>query len=202
MPRNDAFFDDMGMKKEKWIQGLEDKFIITYMPTHRKYGKGDLTPIPFIHNKERQQWLREHNIVLLMKQHPNMISKVNEEINTDVLIDITRMCLDPQVVIYHSDVLISDYSSVWLDYLLLRRPLITYLYDDFEDDDAGVNFNVRKDTPGHLCENEDELFELVKKTYFSYEEMKPSSAILQKFYKNADGNACKRYYMEIIKTYY
>ncbi len=35
------------------------------------------------------------------------------------------------MVIYNSDIFISDYLSVWLNSVLLKRPLITYLYDDF-----------------------------------------------------------------------
>lgn len=201
MPRNDALFRHEGMKKEKWLEGMEGKFVITYMPTHRKYGKGALTPTPFINRPDVQKWMREHNCVLLMKQHPNMASKLKDEDNTDVIIDITKKGLDPQVIIYHSDVLISDFSSVWLDYLLLRRPLITYIYDDFESNDAGLNIDIRKDTPGHLCYTEEELFQTLKKIKTNYEEMKPSEDIIRKFYKDADGNSSKRYFQEISEQY-
>ena len=40
MPRNDGLFQPERMKKETWIPGLEGKTVITYMPTHRKYGNG------------------------------------------------------------------------------------------------------------------------------------------------------------------
>ena len=117
MPRNDALFKNDLMKKERWIDGISDKFVITYMPTHRMYGVGELTPTPFHSNKTVQQWMRENNILLLMKQHPNMINKGVQPYNSDVIKDITADRFDPQVVIYHYDFLISDFSSVWLDYL-------------------------------------------------------------------------------------
>ena len=47
MPRNDALFDHVRMMNEKWLEGLSNKFIITYMPTHRAYGRGKLSPILF-----------------------------------------------------------------------------------------------------------------------------------------------------------
>lgn len=197
MPRNDALFRHEEMNKEKWLEGMEGKFIITYMPTHRKYGKGALTPTPFANRPDVQKWMREHNCILLMKQHPNMASKLKEEDDTDVIVDITNRGLDPQVIIYHSDALISDFSSVWLDYLLLRRPLITYIYDDFENDDAGLNIDIRKDTPGHLCYSEEELFQTLKQIKDNYEEMKPTEENVRKFYKYADGEASFRYYQEI-----
>ena len=199
MPRNDALFLKKEMEKERWVSGLEGKFIVTYMPTHRLYGVGKPSPTPFAHNPEYLQWMKENNVVLLMKQHPNMKSSSPEITDKDVILDITHDGFDPQVVIYHSDVLISDYSSVWLDYLLLHRPLITYLYDDFETEDAGLNIDIRKDTPGHLCYTEEDLFDLVKKTFLHYDEMKPDWSQISKFYKDPDGKACERYYTVISK---
>lgn len=199
MPRNDALFHHEEMKKERWLEGLDGRFIITYMPTHRLYGVGELTPVPFANNARYQEWMRDNHVVLLMKQHPNMKAKDSAPVYCDVIRDISDSGLDPQVVIYHTDVLISDYSSVWLDYLLLRRPLITYLYDDFEKNDAGLNIDIRRDTPGHLCYTEEELFNTIQKIYADYEEMKPTWSQIAKFYKDPDGNSCQRYYDEIAK---
>lgn len=200
MPRNDALFHHDEMKKERWLEGLDGHFIITYMPTHRLYGVGDLSPVPFASNAKYQEWMRDNHVILLMKQHPNMKAKNPTQCGSDVIIDISDAGFDPQVVIYHTDVLISDYSSVWLDYLLLQRPLITYLYDDFEKNDAGLNFDIRKDTPGHLCYTEEELFGTIQKIYAHYEEMKPTWSQITKFYKDPDGNACQRYYDVIAKV--
>lgn len=199
MPRNDALFKNDSIRKERWIDGISDKFVITYMPTHRMYGVGQLTPIPFLNNKAAQQWMRDNNIIFLMKQHPNMINNRVQPYNNDIIKDITAEGFDPQVVIYHTDVLISDYSSVWLDYLLLNRPLITYLYDDFENEDVGLNFDIRKETPGHLCYTEEDLFALIKKIKEDYDGMKPSNIIISKYHKYQDGRSCERYYNEIIK---
>lgn len=194
MPRNDSLFNKAEMESEKWLPELNGKFVITYMPTHRMYGVGSLTPIPFVENKEILAWMEKNNVVLLMKQHPNMIREGVNHIHTNTIVDITKMRLDPQVIIYHSDVLISDYSSVWLDYLLLRRPLITYLYDDFEKNDAGLNIDIKNDTPGHLAFDEAELFSIIKRIFCNYNEMCPSEEQIKKFYKDIDGNACQRYF--------
>lgn len=203
MPRNDALFQKERMKSEHWISGIEGKRIITYMPTHRKYGKGELAPIPFLNNPQAQIWMRENNIVLLIKQHPNMIKKTPEIVKSDVIIDISRERLDPQVVIYHSDVLITDYSSVWMDYLLLRRPLLFYFYDDFETEDAGCYYNLRNEFPHNYCEKELDLFGKIQMATKNPEKLTPTFKEVSKFHKYLDGNSCQRYYDEIInrKTY-
>lgn len=200
MPRNDALFDDIKMSQEKWVNGVEGKFVITYMPTHRKYGHGEISPSPFISRPDYQEWMRKNGVVLLVKQHPNMIPKLKDVKQTDVIRDITCDGLDPQVCIYHSDVLITDFSSVWMDYLLLRRPILFYIYDNFEQDDAGCHYDIREDPPGHFCSSEDELFELIKKCKEDYDTMKPSDRIVSKYHKYVDGNSCERYFETIINS--
>lgn len=199
MPRNDALFLHNEMKRERWIDGADNRFIVTYMPTHRMYGIGEITPTPFVNRPQYLQWMKDNNVLLIMKQHPNMKQQSISKTHTDVIRDITNEDYDPQVVIYHSDVLISDYSSVWLDYLLLRRPLITYLYDNFEKEDVGLNIDIQKETPGLLCFNEDELFDCLQRIKLNYDKMRPTEKQIRKFYKDPDGNACQRYYIEIAR---
>ena len=194
MPRNDALFQPDRMKNEKWVEGLEGRFVITYMPTHRAYGKGQVSPTPFTDRSEIQQWLRDNNIVLLVKNHPNMIKQCKSFYSSDCIIDITTKGIDPQVAIYHSDVLVTDFSSVWMDYLLLRRPIIFYIYDDFEHDDVGCHYDIRKNPPGHFCYTEDEFFELIKKIKSDYDAMKPSDEIISMYHKYVDGNSCEKYF--------
>ena len=202
MPRNDALFQSERMKNEYWIKGLEGKKIVTYMPTHRKYGKGKISPIPFLYNEMVQDWLKDNNVVLLVKQHPNMVKNNENDMNSDVIKDISQLGYDPQVVIYHSDVLITDYSSVWMDYLLLRRPLIFYFYDDFEEEDAGCYYNLRDVFPNNYCESEESLFQMMKTAFSKGQRLIPSENIITKYHKYIDENSCHRYYKEIMKEVY
>ena len=199
MPRNDGLFDDKRMKSERWLNKLENKFVVTYMPTHRDYGRGKTSPVPFLYNEGAQQWMRENNVVLVVKQHPNMEYKTNVANNSDVLIDVTKMKLDPQVVLYHSDVLITDFSSVWIDYLILQRPLLFYIYDNYEVEDTGKLYDIRKDPPGHFCYNEYELLRMIERTRNTYEEMKPPLHILKKYHKYLDGYSCERLFLSIME---
>lgn len=202
-PRNDALFDSERMKKEKWINGIDGKTVITYMPTHRLYGIGDLSPVPFEHNSKVQDWLRKNNAVLIMKQHPNMISKLKNPINTDVIKDITKMAIDPQVVIYHTDVLITDYSSVFIDFLLFQRPLLFYIYDDYEDIE-GCLYDIHPDFPKSFCYNEEDLFMRIKDSIYNKVMMSPSKEVIRKYHKYIDDKSCQRYYEAIVadKKYY
>lgn len=172
------------------------------MPTHRMYGKGELSQTPFLHREDVQQWMRENNVVLLVKQHPNMVHKMKFIEEGDVIRNISKKGYDPQVVIYHSDILITDYSSVWMDYLLLRCPLIFYFYDNFEDDDAGCYYNLRDEFPLNWCDNEADLYKMIKTAFEDKTKLIPTDCEVHKFHKYIDDKSCERYYKEIAKLKY
>ena len=198
MPRNDALFDHNRMAKEKWIDGIKWKFVITYMPTHRAYGKGKASPIPFVDDIIVQKWMEENNIILLVKNHPNMQSKIFDNIKTDSIIDITKEGIDPQVCIYHSDVLITDYSSVWMDYLLLERPIIFYLYDNWEKEDAGLHYTIKEDKIGEIVFTEAELYKTIKMIFTDYNTYKPANSVIRKYHKYKNGGFCDMYFRAIV----
>lgn len=198
MPRNDALFQPERMRGERWIDGTEGKFVVSYMPTHRLYGRGNFSPAPFASRPDVQQWMKDNDVVLVVKNHPTMLLYQGyTPVETECIKDITDRGIDPMTAVFRSDVLITDYSSVWMDYLLMRRPIIFYIYDDFEHDDAGVYYDVKNENVGHFCYNEDELFELLKLIKAKYDEMRPGGDVVRKFHKYVDGNSCERYFKYI-----
>ena len=58
-----------------------------------------------------------------------------------------------------SDLLITDYSSIFFDYLLLDRPMIFFAYDldAYLEKDRDMYFDYETITPGDKCKNQDEL---------------------------------------------
>ncbi len=203
MPRNDALFQPGRMEREAWIDGCEGKFIISYMPTHRLYGRGEVAPSPFANRPDVQEWMSQNGVVLVVKNHPNMLRQFPNGYSpyeSTCIRDITASQIDPMTVVYRSDVMITDYSSVWMDYLLLKRPLIFYIFDDFVHDDVGVYYDIKEEHIGHFCYSEDELFELIKKTKSDYDSMRPKDEVVQKFHRYVDGNSCERYFNAITKN--
>jgi CDP-glycerol glycerophosphotransferase (TagB/SpsB family) len=87
-----------------------------------------------------------------------------------------------------------------MDYLLLRRPIVFYIYDNFVKDDVGLYYDPVKENVGHPCYSEDELFRLIKRIKENYEAMRPSDAAIHKFHKYVDGNSCERYFNEIASS--
>ncbi len=64
-----------------------------------------------------------------------------------------------------SDLLITDYSSVFFDYANLKRPIIFYMYDlaAYRDDIRGFYLDIN-DLPGSIVTDEDALIEEIART--------------------------------------
>src|SRR5699024_576612 len=62
-----------------------------------------------------------------------------------------------------SDILITDYSSVFFDYANLQRPMIFYTYDleVYRDDIRGFYFNLEKEAPGPVVSNFEDLLDTI-----------------------------------------
>ncbi|WP_173915590.1 CDP-glycerol glycerophosphotransferase family protein [Halobacillus sp. Marseille-Q1614] len=63
-----------------------------------------------------------------------------------------------------SDILITDYSSVFFDYANLRRPIIFYVYDidEYRDSLRGFYLDLEKEAPGPLTKTTEEVIASIK----------------------------------------
>lgn len=189
-PRTDVFFqwNSGDIKKELGFQ--ENDKIITYMPTHRAYGKGELNPRIFEQNKSAIEYFEQNNIKLVWKFHKNMLDHYNPDNETlsISLVDLTAKQVDPQKLLFISDILITDYSSCYIDYLLLKRPVLFYLYDNYETDDNELYFKPQDHFGEMIAQTEEKLLHLIR-----------SNKTLNNsiYHDHFDGSASQRIYDKI-----
>jgi len=89
-----------------------------------------------------------------------------------------------------ADALVTDYSSVFFDYAILKRPIYFYMYDliHYRDELRGFYLDVYHDLPGDIIEDENQLLEEIKKGY-DYQRLDKFN---QRFNNHEDGKASKR----------
>ncbi len=139
-PRNDILFSDrVDMKK---IFGKAYSKIVVWYPTYRQasfqspYRQG--ITIPVIHDPENARRVNElaakYDILVVVKPHPVQdISKITA-LNLDHLILISNSFfvehgIQSYEFLAKTDALITDYSSVFFDYLLTGKPVALTLED-------------------------------------------------------------------------
>ena len=140
-PRNDELFDKINLKA--LFPNNEFSKLIYWLPTFRqKEGKSysNIT-IPFVYNEKNAQLIndtaKKNKILICIKPHPAQNTDKIKKLNLSNLIIIDNAFLESKGVtnyqlLGNSDALLSDYSSVFYDYLLCDKP-IGLCREDYEE---------------------------------------------------------------------
>lgn len=214
-PRNDLLFDSKAgadalsrllIKREEYPGG-----IIVWMPTfrqHKESGYSDAaataTGLPLFTNEkalsELIEQLKRNKQLMILKLHPAQDLSFIKVDSLSNLMLLTNTALDKAgVQLYHllagSDALLTDYSSVYFDYLLLNRP-IGFIVDDMAEYIKNRGFVTDKPEelmPGAKMTLTKELFEWLDKIVSKDDGYKKERmALIPKIYDNPDDKACER----------
>lgn len=160
-PRCDCFFQQEN-KHVPFTNGEQKRYLI-WLPTVRKRKNGmedvdcsgyDEIGMPLIYSQDMlvqfNDFLQKHDTFILYKPHPTQdISMLTSQRLSHIQIltdaDLAEKDIQLYEIIAQSSALITDYSSVFYDYLLLNRPIATTT-DDIENwkNGRGFAFNLEK----------------------------------------------------------
>ncbi len=206
-PRNDALFrkctknDLVGCDVQTYsrLSTLRKKFrTCLYAPTFRDDG-GD----PFQHGAlrwdELSLFLQREGIVFFLKLH-TFSKKYDIENLKNVVVVPGDSDIYPMLPLF--DCMITDYSSIYMDYLLLQRPVVFFPYDrkDYETRLRQFQFDYDDMTPGPKCLNQDELLRALRAALDDpapFREQRTS--IRDMAFSHHDGRACWRVAEHILR---
>lgn len=199
-PRNDLLFgDDKEERALKLKQKLglpTDKKLVLYAPTWRddqargnkEYGfelKFDL--------KKMAQLKDEYFFILRMHYFISDNLELTDE-EKEYVADYSKYN-DIGELYLMSDVIITDYSSVFFDFANLRRPMLFFVYDleDYRDTLHGFYFNMEEGCPGPMLKTNEEVIDALKnidKIEAQYKEQ--YDKFCEEFCSLDDGHAAER----------
>ena len=110
---------------------------------------------------------------------------------------------DVQELLINSDILITDYSSVFFDYAYMRKPMVFFQYDEegFRQGHYKQGyFDYRRDGFGDVVETEDDVIDSIK--HILQNDLKPDQVYLDRmnsFFKFDDAENSRRNFEEICK---
>ena len=136
IPRTDIFFDEE--YKKNMTEKLKNEFpiikqrnkVYLYAPTFRGNNAVDATfPMERVDWKKWGAFLKERNEILLVKMHPFVKKHITiPEEYKDYILDMSEY-REVNDILFITDVMITDYSSVMYEFSLLRRPMYFYAFD-------------------------------------------------------------------------
>lgn len=174
-PRNRLFFDaemmgDSRKRIRERIQTLttaelrETTRIITYMPTFRDNVNDvfNFSEVSWI--DQLDQFLEKEDIILVQKAHfisNERLGNVGSEGKSKRI--VTNNDFAAQELLAATDLLVTDYSSCFFDYLLLDRPIVHFLYDYeyYANKDRGLYFSWEEVVCGDVSFEEADLFDRI-----------------------------------------
>ena len=214
-PRNDYLFNLDNIKRERIAHRFEyNKYnkVILWMPTFRQsfdtflsedYMNNE-TGLPLTNTEkelnEFNDFLRLHNILIMLKLHPlqakmPIFSKTFSNILIVRNTDLEYLGVQLYEYLATSDALITDYSSISTDYLLLNRPIIftTSDYEDYKHSRGFIVENILDYLPGPHVNNMSEFQEALRNITSNNDlYVEKRKEVTKLFHKNPDGNSAKR----------
>ncbi|WP_027723106.1 CDP-glycerol glycerophosphotransferase family protein [Maridesulfovibrio zosterae] len=175
--------------------------VVFFMPTFRDIGGG-----PFedgaINIIRLSEFCQQNDIMFICKFHP--------------CLTVSKVALPPGIRMMNSksdaypllslcDVLLTDYSSIYFDYLLLDRPIIFYAYDfeDYTTKNRELLYDFDSMTPGKKVMKEDDLYTAFEDIVINNidEYAKERKRLRELSFSNPDGKSAHRLGEHIISNY-
>lgn len=148
----------------------QDKKVVLYLPTYR-----DKTKINFSFSQcmESQgnafeSLLEANNAIIIEKAHSKDMNNENNKMNKNskYVYNLNNVSneIDTQELMLVSDILITDYSGCYLDFLLLNRPIIHFGYDyeEYKNNDRGFKYDLKDVAGGVFVDNKKDLIAELK----------------------------------------
>ena len=151
-PRNDGLFQKNDCREilgQLFPDLPEYTKTVLYAPTFRDYGQVQLFPFKDFDQEQLEAFLEEKNMLLFIRTHVAEQGSAAPYLGKRIRFLGNEQAEDVTGILNTFDCLITDYSSIYIDYLLTDKPMIFLPYDRQQYlDGRGMNFDYDDVTPG------------------------------------------------------
>jgi len=164
--------EDISKIKQKY--GIpQDKKVVLYAPTWRDnsfVAKGYTFKLQVNFAKWKEILGEEY--VVIFKPHYLIINDFDMEAYKGFVYEIEASADIAQLYLI-SDILVTDYSSVFFDYAILNRPMYFYMFDleEYASELRGFYFDIYKDLPGEVIRDENILLARIANNEYDYKKL-------------------------------
>ncbi len=169
---------------------------ILYAPTWRPYGETKVFPFDDFEIQKLDEFLVRNNIKIHLRLHPNFKAESTDNfvcnniglLGGDKIDDINEL-------LFSFDMLITDYSSIYIDFLLSEKPQLFLSYDlDIYKEKIGISVDYNKYTAGPKPTTMQEFMSEIERLFtdesYYLEQRKEVNRCFNEYTKNiAQGNA-------------
>jgi CDP-glycerol glycerophosphotransferase len=155
-PRNDLMLtDETGdvRRRTRRALGIDDgQLVVLYAPTWRDNLRAGRVFDKVLYLDPHEVVRRTGNAVVLVRGHYNSVLAAEDVDPDNRVIDVTRY---PDIADLYvaADALVTDYSSVFFDFVLTDKPMLFLAPDlvQYRDDNRGFYLDYESTVPGPVC---------------------------------------------------
>lgn len=213
LPRNDNFYN---INKNNYFENLPASFkkdfskkVILYAPTHRENLISIFFPFVDKNLHKFNNFLKDNNAIIYLRPHINDTNKATlewkdyfEKINQSHIKSLTfNEFQDIHQLLPLLTSVITDYSAIYTDAMLLNLPTIFVPYDiDWYEKKRGLVYDYNEVTAGDKVLNQNDLIQSLEKIFNNQNNyFKKLTIVKKKFHKFEDGLSSKRI-VKILKS--
>lgn len=184
-PRNDLLFEKSNYFQKINLETKDFSKIFLWMPTFRKtidsfYNEGDFEEnkigvLELEKIKEFNEILKEKRVLLLIKIHPlDIIQRIKIENTSNLKIiypnDLEKLDEQLYPLLGEVDALLTDYSSVWIDFQITNKPVYFVMpdYDAYKNTRGFVFENFQNYSSYKIMKNYNDLIEFIRNIEIIY----------------------------------
>lgn len=173
---------------------LNGRRLVLYAPTFRPNPSGRPSAGFYPFNAAELTRLSElfarHNLVFGCRAHVNAL---HDELPSGSLPLGPSEIMETQVLLREAAALVTDYSGIWVDYLLTRRPMIAFCHDrERYPEESNLVYDLEAVFPGARVTRFDEFTEAVKEALEQSEPHPNYGHALALFHAYEDTGSCRR----------
>lgn len=207
-PRNDILYqedlDEASHRLRKKYGIANGKKVILYAPTWRDHQHYGLGAYKFDLQLDLDELFARfgNDSIILLRLHSFIKEQFDLDAYGEFVKDVSAFH-DINELYLLSDLLITDYSSVFFDYANTRKPIIFFVYDleEYRDEVRGFYFDLEAEAPGPVVRTTAQVAAAIEQ--LSAEGIKPYKekyeAFIQRFCYMEDGNAASRVVTKVFK---
>lgn len=168
LPRHDFILasendlpSDFLLRTEKLKSRLQGRKFLLFAPTFRANQANGYYSFSEEEVQQLTDWLTQHNFVMGIREHMADKARVySSQLRGTCFFDASeRHYPDIELLYRHTDMLLTDYSSCYIDFILTGRPVISFAFDrnSYANVERGLFYDQEMVFPGPICENFSEL---------------------------------------------
>lgn len=219
-PRNDLMLRAKGtaqaLKEQLKLQGF-DKIVI-WLPTFRRVASGKVlrdgaeenNPFEVIGFDELRfnEVLKQHNALCIVKPHYFLTANNRHKTFSNIVAIDDSWIAGHGITLYHllacTDCLITDFSSVMMDYILLEKPVICFSTDleDYKQTQGLYFEDIENWLPTKLIQQHDQFFNYLSQLLSTGKDLHAGKRkeIRDLYFKYTDADSTKRLTEYVFKT--